>query len=125
MKASLFSLNGPKLNPMKRIDVFDPALSAFATDVEWARGQGAQVERYNLAQQPMVFASETTVKAALERGGEAALPLVLVDGQPRVAGRYPQRDEIAQGLAGTRPAPVARVLRPVGIPVAAAPPGGC
>ena len=121
---------------MKTIQVFDPAmccssgvcgvdvdaaLSAFAADAEWARGQGAQVERFNLAQQPMAFAENAAVKAALERDGEAALPLVLVDGLALLAGRYPRREELAQWLAG---APAA-AARPVPVAVAAAPAGGC
>lgn len=81
------------------VDV-DPALAAFAADAEWARSQGAHVERFNLAQQPMAFAENAAVKAALDRDGEAALPLVLVDGRPRASGRYPRRDELAQWLEG-------------------------
>jgi hypothetical protein len=103
------------------VDV-DPALSAFAADVEWARGQGAQIQRFNLAQQPMVFAENAAVKAALDRDGEAALPLVVVDGKPLLAGRYPRRDELAQWLLE----PVATAARrPVAIPVVAAPAASC
>ena len=99
---------------MKTIQVFDPALCcssgvcgtevdqnlvSFAADVDWARKNGAQVERFNLAQQPMAFASNAVVKGALERAGDMALPLVLVDGAIALAGRYPARAELAR-LAG-------------------------
>ncbi len=105
---------------MKSIQVFDPALCcssgvcgadvdpslvSFAADVAWARGQGAQVVRFNLAQDPMAFASNEAVKDVLQRAGETALPLVLVDGVLTLAGRYPDRAELAR-LAGL-PVPVA------------------
>jgi AhpD family alkylhydroperoxidase len=38
------------------------------------------------------------VKGALERSGEAALPLILVDGVVALQGRYPVRDELKQWL---------------------------
>jgi hypothetical protein len=96
---------------MKTIQVFDPAmccntgvcgtevdqqLVTFAADVDWARQQGAQIQRFNLAQQPMDFASNQVVRGFLERSGEEALPLILVDGEVALAGRYPNRTELAR-----------------------------
>lgn len=96
---------------MKKIQVFDPALCcstgvcgvdveqslvSFSADVEWAKQHGAQIERFNLAQQPMVFAENSTVRSFLERSGQDALPLILVDGDIALAGRYPSRSELAQ-----------------------------
>jgi hypothetical protein len=75
---------------MKTIQVFDPALCcstgvcgvevdqrlvSFSADADWARQNGAQIERFNLAQQPMAFAENPAVKAFLERSGQA--PLIL------------------------------------------------
>ena len=74
----------------------DPALVSFSADLDWAKGQGAHVERFNLAQQPMSFAQNTTVKGFLERSGPEALPLILVDGEVALAGRYPLRTELAR-----------------------------
>lgn len=94
---------------MKTIEVFDPALCCssgvcgveadqalitFSADLAWAVEQGAQIERYNLAQQPMAFATNPTVKAFLERSGADALPLVLLGGDVALAGRYPTRAEL-------------------------------
>ena len=102
---------------MTSIQVFDPALCcstgvcgvdvdqslvSFSADVEWARQNGAQVERFNLAQQPMAFAQNAVVKAFLKRSGQVALPLVLVDGDVAMAGRYPNRTELAR-WAGVTP----------------------
>ncbi len=96
---------------MATIQVFDPALCCstgvcgvevdqqlvgFSADVDWAEQQGAAIERFNLAQQPMLFAENAVVKAFLERSGAEALPLILVDGDMALAGRYPNRTELAR-----------------------------
>ncbi len=96
---------------MKTIQVFDPALCcstgvcgvdvdqtlvAFSADVDWAKQNGAKIERFNLAQQPMAFAGNATVKGFLERSGQEALPLILVDGEVALAGRYPNRAELSR-----------------------------
>jgi len=96
---------------MTTIQVFDPALCCstgvcgvetdqalvtFSADVDWAKQNGARIERFNLAQEPMVFAENATVKRFLERSGQEALPLILVDGEIALAGRYPNREELAR-----------------------------
>jgi hypothetical protein len=96
---------------MKTIQVFDPALCCstgvcgvdvdqalvtFSADVAWAKLNGAQIERFNLAQEPMAFAENNAVKGFLERSGAEALPLVLVDGEVALAGRYPNRSELTR-----------------------------
>lgn len=96
---------------MSNIQIFDPALCcstgvcgvdvdqqlvSFSADVDWAKQQGAQIERFNLAQQPMAFAENAVVKGFLERSGQEALPLILVDGEFALAGRYPNRSELAR-----------------------------
>lgn len=96
---------------VKSIQVFDPALCcstgvcgvdvdqalvSFSADVAWAQQQGARIERSNLAQQPTTFAENSTVRGFLERSGHEALPLILVDGEVALAGRYPQRAELAR-----------------------------
>lgn len=77
------------------VDV-DQALVSFSADVEWARQHGARIERFNLAQQPLAFAENATVKAFLDRSAQDALPLVLTDGAMALAGRYPTRAELAR-----------------------------
>ena len=105
---------------MKRIQVFDPplccstgvcgpsvdpALVRFAADLEWLEGEGVEVARHNLAQDPAAFAEVQVVVAALEKeGGNDCLPLVLADGAIVSRGRYPNRAELAAwaGLAPSR-----------------------
>jgi hypothetical protein len=103
---------------MKSIQVFDPAMCCntgvcgvdvdqqlvnFATDVDWAKQNGAQIQRFNLAQQPRDFANNVVVKGFLERSGQEALPLILVDGEFALAGRYPNRVELARWASITLP----------------------
>lgn len=73
-----------------------PQLLQFSADADWARRNGVQLERYNLAQQPMAFADNVQVKRFLERSGADSLPLILADGEIALAGRYPQRAELAR-----------------------------
>ncbi|WP_045227244.1 arsenite efflux transporter metallochaperone ArsD [Methyloterricola oryzae] len=102
---------------MKKLEIFDPALCCstgvcgtevdqslvnFAADVDWAKQNGASIDRYNLAQQPLAFAENAVVKSYLERSGPEGLPLVLLDGEVALAGRYPNRGELAR-WAGIEP----------------------
>jgi len=101
---------------MSAIQIFDPSLCCssgvcgvdvdqqlvdFAADVDWAKQNGADIERFNLAQQPLAFAENPVVKAFLERSGAEGLPLILVDGEIALAGRYPKRAEVARWAAIT------------------------
>lgn len=96
---------------MPAIQVFDSALCCssgvcgtnvdqhlvdFAADFAWARQNGAAIERFNLAQQPTAYAENMVVRGFLERSGTEALPLILVDGEVALAGRYPHRNELAR-----------------------------
>lgn len=78
----------------------DQALVSFSADVDWAKQNGAKIERFNLAQQPLAFAENATVRAFLEQSGQDGLPLILLDGQQVLAGRYPSRDELAGWIEG-------------------------
>jgi hypothetical protein len=111
---------------MNAIQIFDPAmccntgvcgvdvdqqLVSFSADLEWAKAQGVEVERYNLARQPMAFAGNAVVKAFLERSGAEGLPLILVKGEIALTGRYPQRAELAR-WAGISLLPVNAAVSP-------------
>jgi hypothetical protein len=96
---------------LKKLQVFDPALCCstgvcgteidqelvnFSADVDWLKHSGGQIERFNLAQQPMDFVNNPVAKAFLERSGAEGLPLILVEGEIAMAGRYPTRNELAR-----------------------------
>jgi hypothetical protein len=74
----------------------EPKLIRFAADLEWLASCGVSVERFNLAQQPQAFVQNEAAKRALEAQGEAALPLILVDGAVKSSGIYPSREQLAE-----------------------------
>jgi hypothetical protein len=43
---------------------------SFAADVDWAKQNGAQVERFNLAQQPLAFAKTRLSKRSWSARGK-------------------------------------------------------
>lgn len=81
----------------------DPALVRFASDLEWLKANGVEVERFNLSQDPAAFAGNPVVAQAI-RGREDALPLLLVDGKIVAQGSYPPREVIAElvGIAAPK-----------------------
>ncbi len=106
---------------MKTIQIFDPALCCstgvcgvdvdqalvdFSATTDWARQNGAQIERFNLAQQPMAFAENAAVKIALHESGESTLPLTLVNGEIALSGRYPTHDELVAMAGISAPASI-------------------
>lgn len=54
---------------------------------------GIKVERFNLGQQPMAFATNPVVKAFLNEEGMEVLPLIFWDGEVQLKGRYPTKTE--------------------------------
>jgi hypothetical protein len=66
----------------------DPVLVSFAALLTQLSQKGVKVERFNLGQQPMAFVQNTAVKALLDKEGVGVLPLIFVDGEVRVKGRY-------------------------------------
>lgn len=81
----------------------DPELVRFAADLEWLRGEGVDVVRHNLAQEPAAFVAEPLARRVLQERGEAGLPLVIVGGEVKSSGGYPTREDLARwaGVGGT------------------------
>lgn len=76
----------------------DPALAAFAADVDWLSAQGVSVTRHNLAQDPQAFVVHPLVKDLLQREGDACLPVVIANGEMVGHGAYPRREVLARAL---------------------------
>lgn len=108
---------------MSKIEVFEPALCcdtgvcgpdvdqalvSFSADLDWLRGQGGDITRFNMASEPLAFAGNDTVRGFLEIAGSQGLPLVLVDGVTALTGRYPTRDEITLWSRTTQVSPAAK-----------------
>ncbi len=81
----------------------DPVLPRFAADLDWLKGQGLQVERYNLSQQPQAFIQNATVHQLLATEGTGCLPLILVDGCVVSRGSYPSRETLSLWTHPTLP----------------------
>jgi hypothetical protein len=80
----------------------DPKLVQFAADLEWLKGKGVEVVRYNLAQQPDKFAICKTVTDAMTLAGDLCLPMILVNGQIVSRNNYPNRNDLAS-FTGVNP----------------------
>lgn len=74
----------------------DPTLPRFAADLEWLKSKGVEVERFNLAQQLAAFSTTPKVKEALNSRGTKSLPMILVDGEVKASGGYPDRADLAR-----------------------------
>ena len=73
----------------------DTKLVQFAADLDWLKSEGVIVQRHNLSQNPAAFVENAAVNAALAEKGEAALPVILINGKVATTGRYPERGELA------------------------------
>lgn len=95
---------------MKKLSIYDPAMCCStgvcgvdvdqnlvdaSANVDWLKSNGAEVERFNLSQQPMSFVENAAVKNVLDTDGPDALPVLMLDGEIVLKGRYPSRDELA------------------------------
>ncbi len=98
---------------MKTVNVYDPpqccstgvcgpeqddTLAQFAAALEWLRGQGCEVNRYNLGHQPGAFVQNPLVKSTIDREGMDCLPIIVVDGEVAKKGGYLSRPELADKL---------------------------
>jgi arsenate reductase len=85
----------------------DVALAAFAADVQWLQSRGVVVTRSSLAREPDRFLAEPAVMKAINSGGTAMLPVVMVNDRVVSQGRYPTREQLAAelGLSASTPAP--------------------
>ena len=79
----------------------DPVLPRFAADLDWLKGQGHQVDRYNLAQQPQAFVANKMIQELLRAEGVECLPVVVVDGAIVSRAVYPTREMLADWTNGT------------------------
>ena len=83
----------------------DPELVRFSADLNWLKGQGVTVERYNLGQQPQEFVRSPLVSAEIQKD-ISVLPLILVDDEIKSTRAYPSRAELAAMVGCDTPSPV-------------------
>lgn len=82
----------------------DPILPRFAGLLSKLAEEGVAIERYNLAQQPIAFAQNPDVRSVLEKEGPDALPLIYIDGELALQGRYPETAERGEWVQWARQA---------------------
>ncbi len=88
----------------------DPVLVKVNDAIMTLKRQGIEVERYNLAQQPKAFIENKTVADLLHKNGKKILPIIIVDGEIFITGKYPAYEEICKALGidplKTKPIPL-------------------
>jgi hypothetical protein len=98
---------------MKRLEIFDPAmccptgvcgpsvdpeLTRIAAVLFSLQKKGFDISRYNLTNEPMVFAENTVVNKVLHEKGPEALPAILLNGELLKMGKYPTNQELSDWL---------------------------
>jgi arsenite methyltransferase len=83
----------------------DQQLIDVRENVRWAQAHGAEVTRHNLSSDPDAFVSNPKVTGLMAAFGENALPVLVIDGEIAVHGRYPSREELA-GLIQAKVKPI-------------------
>jgi len=73
----------------------DDEPAQFAASLEWLKGSGIDVERFNLGFQPGEFATNEMVKSKLESDGIDCLPLLIADEEIIKMGGYLSRKDLA------------------------------
>ena len=63
----------------------DPKLVQFAADLDRLKAQDVIVQRHNRSQNPAAYVEIQSVQSALMEKGEAALPVMLVNGKGAAA----------------------------------------
>lgn len=76
----------------------DPELVRISRVINILKKNGITIERYNLSSEPMAFVNNEVVKEALDKNGTDMLPLILVDDEIVIEGRYPKNEEIMELL---------------------------
>lgn len=72
----------------------DPELLRISTVLNTLKNEGVVIERYNLNNAPMEFVKSSIVNQYVNEKGVDGLPVITVDGEIVLAGRYPANDEI-------------------------------
>lgn len=81
----------------------DDSLADFANDVKWMKGQGIEVNRFNLGQEPEVFKSNPAVLSKLKSEGSDVLPIIMINGEIVSQGGYPDRGQLTDWLSLNKP----------------------
>ena len=86
------------------VDV-DQSLVEVTATVRSLQDLGADIQRHNLANDPLAFTTDETVRAFMHVVGSTGLPLTVVDGVTVATGAYPSKAQLLAyaGLTDTDP----------------------
>ena len=76
----------------------DEELMRVSTLVDKLRKSGASIDRYNLTNNTDKFVDNKTVNKLLDEKGEDVLPVVIVDDEVVMTGKYPSNEEFYEML---------------------------
>ena len=76
----------------------DEELMRVSTMVFKLTTSGASIERYNLTNNTKEFVENKTINSLLEEKGEDVLPVVIVDDEVVMTGKYPSNEEFYEML---------------------------
>ncbi|KAB1439718.1 arsenite efflux transporter metallochaperone ArsD [Candidatus Galacturonibacter soehngenii] len=76
----------------------DPELIRISTILNTLKKKGVEVERFNLSSSPQEFINNKDVNEFINVKGVDELPLIVVDGEIVITGRYPTNDEFTDLL---------------------------
>ncbi len=76
----------------------DPELLRVSTILNTLKKKGIVVERYNLSNSPQEFINSKVVNEFININGVDELPVIILDGEIVITGRYPTNDEFSSLL---------------------------
>lgn len=74
----------------------DPTLVTFASDLEWLKAKGVEIERHNISLTPTEFKKNKIITRLIEREGNSILPVLLVGESIVAKSIYPSRKKLAK-----------------------------
>ncbi|MHB1420264.1 MAG: arsenite efflux transporter metallochaperone ArsD [Bacillota bacterium] len=77
----------------------DKELIRVAAELKRMAENGVDVKRFNLSQQPVAFVNQAQVRKLLQEKGPDILPVILVEGEVKLTGRYPTTEELVAWTA--------------------------
>lgn len=93
---------------MKKMQIFEPAMCCstglcgvgvdqellrISTVLNTLKNNGVNVDRFNLSSAPQEFVANKTVNNYINEKGVDGLPVVVIDDEIAISGRYPSNDE--------------------------------
>ena len=76
----------------------DEELMRVSSLVDKLKKSGASIERYNLTNNTKEFVENKTINSLLNEKGEDILPVVMVNGEVLMTGKYPSNEEFYEML---------------------------